>query len=166
SQGDRLSAAATEAGQRFRAEIDSHENRLQTINDAAAAQARSLAEQVDGLAGRLATAADTVGERFGKRLEIEQEALQRLAEASDQRTLTFQQEAASQAERLGQTTEDLLARFAQRVAELRSEVDRHGGRLGDQANAAADRLRERVDLQIRALGEVAAAVGRRTDEID
>ncbi len=52
------------------------------------------------------------------------------------------------------------------MAELRGEIDRHGGRLGDQANAAADRLRERVDLQIRSLGEVAAAVGRRTDEID
>ncbi len=161
TQGERLATAASDA----RAALS---RRDRPAREAAAVDQRcrrgpgpSLAEQVDGLAGRLAAAADVVGERFGKRLAVEQETLQRLAEASDQRTLSFQQETTSQAERLGQTSEDLLARFAQRVAELRGEIDRHGGRLGDQANAAADRLRERVDLQIRSLGEVAAAVGRR-----
>src|SRR5581483_3796197 len=155
-----------EAGAKFRAEIDLHEKRLLSINDAATTQARSLAEAVDGLAGKLAAAAEQVGERFGKRIGLEQESLNRLSEAADRRALTLQQESTAQGERLTLAMEDLMARLAQRVAELSGEVDRQGSRLGEQANAASDRLKERIEQQVRALGEVSAGIGRRADEID
>src|SRR5262249_51404911 len=47
NQGERLATVADQAGQRFRAEIDLQEQRYLAVNEAAANQARGLADAVD-----------------------------------------------------------------------------------------------------------------------
>jgi hypothetical protein len=159
----RLSEAADQRALTLQQEGSAHAERIgQALEDLLARLSQRVAElsgEVDRQGGRLGEQANAASDRLKERIEQQVRALGEVSAGIGRRADEIDQVLRSESEKLAATTATTGERFRTVFAD-------ESLRLGEQAAASAQLLKERIDAEIAALNDLARHVGERAEETD